>query len=780
MHSGLLLLFIFSSSNVTVGQALDYAFAVGSHYPFDNYTFLHGLAVDQDGNTFITGTLEHINLPSKYDFDPGPGEYYLENMPSTGCIEDIYLAKYDVHGALLWGFVLGSSSCDDSYEVATDKEGNAYIFGTYSGTVDFDPGPGEFLMTGENFDGAFLAKYTADGDFVWAMNNEELDGDYVKEIEVDDDGNIYLFGEYFADTVDLDFGEGEYIITNNGNRDVFVAKYDENARIIWGASFGDTEWDRAGGIEVDANGDVIITGSFEGTIDIDRSTAVYELNAGAGQNMFLVKYNRNGRLHWGFNVGEDDDLFAFDVAVDAYKRITVTGTFDSVNGVDFDASGDTYVLEAEDDGDAYVVRYLSDGSLDMATRFGGERKPFAREVELNPDGTMYVAGEMFGLTDFDPGPAKKELDFGNDAFIAKYTEEGHLIWVAGIGEAFYGINVEGLVVDPFGNIHIAGYFGEAFNNTLDFDPTESSYIVDYIGANYDLYVAQYRDPQPQYRVNSGGPVVADPILAWSRDTRTEPSPYFNTVSGNHTRRTPLAFANPTSAPSSVFNHYRTDERVRNETIPMEYTFPVENGDFNVCLLFVEPDEAVTESGLRDFFILVEEELRYVAFDIVENTGVATAMRKCFYDQVTDGTLNIELLGSVIRQYRPVLHGVEITPVTASVSRDEQSIAAAAPATLETKLSVSNAELPEQNTLKGNYPNPFNPTTTIHFELKEAAPVTLTVYDVLGRVVQQVVNGTLEAGSHELMFDAQGLPGGTYLYKLDTPHGSYTKKMLLLK
>ena len=84
------------------------------------------------------------------------------------------------------------------------------------------------------------------------------------------------------------------------------------------------------------------------------------------------------------------------------------------------------------------------------------------------------------------------------------------------------------------------------------------------------------------------------------------------------------------------------------------------------------------------------------------------------------------------------------------------------------------------TLHEAYPNPFNPSTTLGFTLTESARVRLIVYDVLGREIERLVDGVQEAGVHEVQFDASHLPSGTYLYRLETPHGSLMKRLLLLK
>ncbi len=90
------------------------------------------------------------------------------------------------------------------------------------------------------------------------------------------------------------------------------------------------------------------------------------------------------------------------------------------------------------------------------------------------------------------------------------------------------------------------------------------------------------------------------------------------------------------------------------------------------------------------------------------------------------------------------------------------------------------DLPGGYLLSAPYPNPFNPSTTIRFGLPESALVRLVVYDVLGRQVLVLVDGTRAAGTHEVVFEAGNLPSGTYLVQLVTPAGSFVKTMQLVK
>lgn len=89
-------------------------------------------------------------------------------------------------------------------------------------------------------------------------------------------------------------------------------------------------------------------------------------------------------------------------------------------------------------------------------------------------------------------------------------------------------------------------------------------------------------------------------------------------------------------------------------------------------------------------------------------------------------------------------------------------------------------VPRAYVLENNYPNPFNPTTTIRFSLPDAQYVTLKVYDVTGRARATLFEGRKAAGRHEVSWDATGVPSGTYLYRLQTDHFTETRMLTLIK
>jgi hypothetical protein len=131
-------------------------------------------------------------------------------------------------------------------------------------------------------------------------------------------------------------------------------------------------------------------------------------------------------------------------------------------------------------------------------------------------------------------------------------------------------------------------------------------------------------------------------------------------------------------------------------------------------------------------------------------------------QVTDTHAPISLLAGEFRLY-----------TTKKIEGDRRGL-------ISTQIEAFDPELPKELRLLPNYPNPFNPSTTIHFELPRSSSVTIDIFDVLGRRVAQALNTTLHAGTHQLIFDGSNLSSGTYLVRLTTDTQSLSTKMMLLK
>ncbi len=150
-----------------------------------------GIAVDGSGNSYVTG---HFVGSATF----GPGETNETTLTSAG-FDDIFVAKYDASGDLVWAKRAGGMSFNDFGQgIAVDGSGNSYVTGNFQGSATF--GPGETNQTtltssAGSFD-IFVAKYDASGDLVWAKRAGGTAVDVGNGIAVDGSGNSYVTGDF--------------------------------------------------------------------------------------------------------------------------------------------------------------------------------------------------------------------------------------------------------------------------------------------------------------------------------------------------------------------------------------------------------------------------------------------------------------------------------------------------------------------------------------------------------------------------------------------------------
>src|SRR5690606_2855392 len=137
------------------------------------------------------------------DFDPGAGTTIL----NTNGAQDIFLVKLDASGDFVWAKNMGGAEYDESTAVGVDAAGNVYLSGYFNATADFDPGAGTYEFTGMGSNDNFVAKYTPDGDFIWARHYGSSDLDVALSMRVLENGSVYIAGLY-SGTVDFDPGLG--------------------------------------------------------------------------------------------------------------------------------------------------------------------------------------------------------------------------------------------------------------------------------------------------------------------------------------------------------------------------------------------------------------------------------------------------------------------------------------------------------------------------------------------------------------------------------------------
>lgn len=291
----------------------------------------YGISTDDSGNVFITGS-----FTDSVDFDHGAGNAFLFSSTTA-----LFLAKYDINGNYLWAFTTDPVSPGKGRDIVVDDTGNVYITGDFQGVTDFDPGPGTANVSGMGNTAVFFAKYDNNGNYVWAKSVGGSDFDEAYSIALDGSNNVCISG-FFNILADFDPGTGTYYLTDVGNRDAFVAKYDNNGDFLWANNIGSNSQDDAYSIAADDSGNVYVTGAFWDTVDIDPGADTLYIVSVAYRDVFFVKYDNYGNYVWARSVGSTNDDRGRGIAVDDMQNVYITGYYQ--NTADFDPGPGTAIL----------------------------------------------------------------------------------------------------------------------------------------------------------------------------------------------------------------------------------------------------------------------------------------------------------------------------------------------------------------------------------------------------------------------------------------------------
>lgn len=413
------------------------------------------VALDATGNTVLVGT-----FVGSIDGDPGAGTSTLVGPGG----DDAFVVKLDPQGAHVWSYAFGGGLQDKGMAVAFSPVGDVVVVGLFSGTVDFDPGPGSFMQTSNGNQDVFILKLAADGTLIWARNVGSIYSDECYTADVDGDGNVFVTG-LVSEAADLDPGPANYPFAI-GN---FVLKLDPSGQFLW-ALHPFTSGGNVFGACLNATGELYLTG-WAGTADFDPGPAELILQGfGGGGDIFVSKLDGDGALAWARLLGGPGTEQGYAIAVDGNDNAYITGSFNS--GCNFDPFFSDSTLTTVNGADAFTMRLDADGTFAWVFQVGGTT--FSADegfgIAVDELGLVYITGEVLGITDMDPGAGTYTLNTGNTnaIYVQCVDDDATFQWAFKIsaGQWYYNAG-RAIVAGPQGRLCIAGTFQ---NVNVDFDP----------------------------------------------------------------------------------------------------------------------------------------------------------------------------------------------------------------------------------------------------------------------------------------------------------------------
>ncbi|MBI4547485.1 MAG: SBBP repeat-containing protein [Ignavibacteriae bacterium] len=508
--------------------------------------------------------------------------------------------------------------------------------------------------------------------------------------------------------------------------------------------------DVARALAVDGSGNVYVTGTSNSGTSFDYATIKYAPN---GDTLWVRRYDGPG--------GGNEDAGA--LAVDGCGSVYVTGSsysgtfsdyatikyapngdtlwvrryngpwndYDFASALAVDGSGNVYVTGQSYGSGTYIdyatIKYAPNGDTLWVRRYNipGNSWDYASALAVDGSGNVYVTGSS-GIY--------PNLDYAT----IKYAANGDTLWVRtydGPGNAQDRANA--LAVDASGNVHVTGSSrADSFTVLQDYDYATIKYA-----PNGDtLWVRRY------------GPADESVAIALAVDN-----------SGN-------AYVTGSSGGSATGVDYATIKYAPNGDTLWVRRYNRDHFD-QASALALDDSGNVYVTGSSSFGCTRDCDYVYATIKYSPNgdslwvTSYDEPGNDFAYALAVDGSGNVYVTG-VSGVFGPF-----------ATSGDYATFKY-----VQIPVSVvkTNDYLPERFCLEQNHPNPFNPSTVISFQLPVSSFATLKVYNVLGQEVATLVNAEMKPGSHEVTWDATGLPSGVYFYRLQAGSFAETRKLVLLR
>ncbi len=429
----------------------------------------------------VTGVLDIVITWNGQERNASVESIEIDSSGNIYCLASLnldtqILSKLDPGLQVIWSTplhdVVGGVSNPD---LALSESGFVYIIGSFRGTVDFDPGPGENRRSSgwcgryETYytSDIFVSKFDTDGNYIWTStkgtsccegSSGSTGNEYGRAIDVDNYGDPYITG------VTSDSG-------SDRGRPLFCKMSQIDGATLW---WNSVSTDGSGySVVHDGDGKVSFAGTFRGSVDFDPGPGTDIHEANGYSDYFLTQYDSDGQFRWAHTWGGSSGDNPSNLTIDESDNIYSSGPF----YLNIDLNPGPTVEWYEFSG-YFLSKFNSAGDYLWGKAWGGDGNVWNNNYGITSSSdSIFVMGSFRGVDfDFDPGPGielHSTVGIYNDMFISRFNSSGDMMQAT----VWHGPDADeepmDLACNSDGEVIAVG----AFEGTLDFDPGPDEHII---------------------------------------------------------------------------------------------------------------------------------------------------------------------------------------------------------------------------------------------------------------------------------------------------------------
>jgi hypothetical protein len=358
------------------------------------------IATDELGNVYATGVV----------FVPRHSDPATNVEEALSPVSDAYVRKFNPDGGMEWIRSWGGPgdllTMNRGSAIAVDEQGSIICAGEFSGTVDFDPGPGTEYRSSGGPKSVFIVKFSSNGDLLWVQALLGSSFSSVSDLTIDTAGNIIVTGD-FNDSIGYRSVAGSEQRDSAGGTDVFICKFTPQGEFDWISSYGGAEDEFSHFVGLSGDYDICLGDAMKGQVNRDSEAANDGGSSGDESCIYLSTFDSDGQLKkvQTCNVGSEE---VADMVLDSSGQLYVTGRLPDSREVEGGTSAESSVSSSP--GEFFISKFTEvEGCQVQTSSWEGVSKipdwsemilDYGSTIAIDAMGRVLVAGSVSGRPDF--------------------------------------------------------------------------------------------------------------------------------------------------------------------------------------------------------------------------------------------------------------------------------------------------------------------------------------------------------------------------------------------